>query len=151
MRAIRVSSLLRALGPAIAVAVPAGVSSRSSIQASLLTGTDLASRELDSHGIQLIAWTPDEGATFTRLQTTGSRALTTGTWVAAALLLTRFAGRLPVPVAVRVVTTGVLVYVLDQVVVDRLEAALDRLSGADEQNRVPAPPSADGGGQASRG
>ncbi len=110
---IRASSLVRALGPAVAAAMPTTTPSRTVLRAAVLTATDLTARRIDPRGISLVTVTPDDGQTYTALQQVGSRALTTGSWVAVCLLKGLATDRLPVPRAVTAVATGVAVYVLD--------------------------------------
>ena len=113
---IRASSLVRALGPAVAAAMPATTPSRTVLRATVLAVTDLAARRMDPRGISLVMVTPDDEARRTRRSSSSAAdAVTTGSWVGVCLLKGLATDRLPIPRGITVVATGVAVYVLDDV------------------------------------
>jgi hypothetical protein len=112
---IRVSSLVRALGPTVAAVLPPSTPARTVLRAAALGITDVAARRIDPRGISVVMVTPDDGKTYTAAQHFGSQAVTTGSWVGVCLLKGLVTDRLPIPRPVTALATGVAVYVLDTV------------------------------------
>ncbi len=119
----KLSSLVRALGPALAVALPTSTPSRVGVRAGLLAVAEIAARQLDPRGMTFISVTPDAGQTYNTAQQLGSHALTTGSFVGVGLLVTMGVDRLPLPRPAKAAIIGAAFYAFDEVSVRLVEKA----------------------------
>jgi hypothetical protein len=90
---------VRAAGPAVAAALPAGRSGRWPARLAVLLATDLAARRFGRPGITIVGITPGEGKEFPPAKQLAADAIGTAGWVGAMSLLTAAADRLRVPPA----------------------------------------------------
>jgi hypothetical protein len=126
---LSLSSAVRALGAAGAVALPTQASYRRSLQAALLGTTDAAAHRIDPKGITVVSVTPEAGRTFTPAQRLACDALSSVGWAGLGLLVVVGVEHLPVSRAARVLGLGVSIYALDRVsahLMERLLAIADR-------------------------
>lgn len=133
---IRPSSVVRAVGPALAALMPrsrAGLTG----QVVALAVTDAAARQIDPHGIGLVTITPDKGKSFTPAQEIASRALPTAIWVVLWLFLERAVAKLPVPRLLRAPLVGGTLYVLDGVMSDLVARAESAASSVPDDGDGP--------------
>ena len=101
---------IRAAGPAVAAALPAGMSGRWPARLAVVLATDLAARRFGRPGITIIGITPGAGKEFPPAKQLAADAVGVAGWVGAAVLLTAAADRLRVPPAVTAVLLGAAVY-----------------------------------------
>jgi hypothetical protein len=120
---------LRAAGPAVAAALPAGMSGKWPARMAVVLATDLAARRFGRPGITIIGITPGEGKEFPPAKQLAADAVGTAGWVGAAVLLTAAADRMRIPSAVTAVLLGAAVYagelkgraVADRILAERAE------------------------------
>ena len=130
---VNLSSVVRASGLAIATLIPATSKVTIIVRAKVLGLTDFAARKISPQGITLLSITADEGESFSRAQTIGSRVLPTTVWVGTNILVLTAADRLPVPRLARAAIVGSAVYGLDVASIRwsrRLLAAAEPADGA---------------------
>lgn len=120
---IKLSALVRALGPALAVALPPSTPSRVGVRAGLLGVAEIAARQLDPRGMTFISVTPNPGQTYNTAQQLGSRAVTTASFVGVGLLLTMAVDRLPLPRPAKAAVIGAAFYAFDEVSVRLVDKA----------------------------
>ena len=112
-RLLRGSSLVRALGIALAAALPAGLAMRLGLRAASLAATDAVAHRIDPKGITILQVTPEEGETFTPTKQALVDGLGTLGWTGAGLLMVAGAERLPISRRARSIGLGVVIYALD--------------------------------------
>jgi hypothetical protein len=130
---------LRAAGPAVAAALPAGMSGRWPARLAVLLATDVAARRFGRPGITIIGITRGEGKEFPPAKQLAADAVGTAGWVGATSLLTAAADRLRVPPAVTAVLLGAAVYAGElkgRAVIEQARASADQ-AGA-QLDEVPA-------------
>ena len=101
---------VRAAGPAVAAALPAGMSGKWPARLAVVLATDLVARRFGRPGITIIGITPGAGKEFPPAKQLAADAVGTAGWVGAAALLTAAADRLRMPPAVTAVLLGAAVY-----------------------------------------
>jgi hypothetical protein len=101
---------IRAAGPAVAAALPAGRSGRWPARLALVLASDVAARRFGRPGITVIGITPGAGKEFPPAKQLAADAVGTAGWVGATALLTAAADRLRVPPAVTALLLGAAVY-----------------------------------------
>ena len=126
---------VRAAGPAVAAALPAGMSGRWPARVAVVLATDLAARRFGRPGITIIGITPAEGKEFPPAKQLAADAVATVGWVGATSLLTAAAGRLRVPPAVSAVLLGAAVYAGEL----KARAMADQARAAGQPTDLPTP------------
>ncbi len=124
---IHVSSVVRALGTAHAVAVRPDGKARLAVAIGVVGGTDAVARRIDPPGLTLLQVVLDRDGTWTPLQHLGAEVLPAAAWTAVNLLLGRALRRLPVPDLALGLVTGAGVAVLNAQLGERLTALRERL------------------------
>lgn len=111
---LSLSSAVRALGAAGAVAHPSGLRSRRLVQAGLLGTTDALAHWIDPKGITVLSITPDEGETFSAAKQLTFDALSSVGWAGLGLFTVLGAERLPISRTARALSLGGAVYFIDR-------------------------------------
>jgi hypothetical protein len=130
---------LRAAGPAVAAALPAGMPGRWPARLAVVLATDVAARRFGRPGITIIGITPGDGKQFPPAKQLAADAVGTAGWVGATALLTAAADRLRVPQAVTAVLLGAAVYAGDlkgRAFAERARAAAEQARAAADQARA---------------
>lgn len=134
---IRTSSAIRAGGTAAALLLPARMPGRAVARVVLTGVADAAARRIDPVGLQLFAITPDGDANL-GVGTTPeplTQLTSTGSWVAANLLLARLLERSRPPAVVTALGAGAVIYLLDHFLGQKLADFLkSQQQAADESS-----------------
>lgn len=104
---------VRAAGPAVAAALPAGTSWRWPLQVAVLAATDVTARRFGRPAIAIVSITPGDGKQFPPAAQLAADAAGTLGWVAATAVLTAVLDRLPVPRPAAGLLLGAVVYVAE--------------------------------------
>jgi hypothetical protein len=137
MIGLSVGAAVRAAGPAVAAALPAGTFGRWPLRAVAIAAGDVAARRFGRPGITIIGITPGPGKEFPPAKQLAADGVATVGWVGAMAVLVAVADRLPVPRLVAGLALGGAVYVGE---VQAQAAAARALARADEMRAAEVTP-----------